>query len=155
MISLLGEYDCKLDPKGRLMLPNGLKKQLENLIHEGFVINRDTHEKCLVLYPQSEWDKISKQLSKLNRFIKKNALFIRRFNNGATPVQLDGSGRLLVPKVLGVSAELDKDVKVLGNGERIEIWSKSNYEAMMANDELDFSALAEEVMGDINPTDNE
>lgn len=155
MINLLGEYDCKLDPKGRLMLPTGLKKQLENLQHEGFVINRDTHEKCLVLYPSSEWQKISKQLAKLNRFIRKNALFIRKFNNGATPVQLDGQGRLLIPKVLGQSAELEKEIKVLGNGERIEIWSKTNYESMLSNEDFDFSALAEEVMGDINPTEDE
>ncbi|UTW64344.1 division/cell wall cluster transcriptional repressor MraZ [bacterium SCSIO 12741] len=151
MINLLGEYDCRVDAKGRMMLPNGLKKQMESLVHEGFVINRDTHEKCLVLYPKQEWDKVSKQLNKLNRFIRKNALFIRKFNNGATPVQLDGTGRLLIPKVLSTTAEIGKEIKVLGNGERIEIWSKEHYEAMLNSDEFDFSELAEEVMGGVNP----
>ena len=151
MISLLGEYDCKMDAKGRIMLPNGLKKQLETLVHEGFVVNRDIHEPCLVLYPHAEWSKVAKQLSKLNRFIKKNALFIRKFNNGATPVALDGTGRLLIPKTLSKTASLEKEIKVIGNGERIEIWSTKNYEQMLESEEFDFSQLAEEVMGDISP----
>lgn len=155
MVSLLGEYDCKMDAKGRVMLPNGLKKQLETLVHEGFVINRDIHEPCLVLYPKTEWQKVSKQLSKLNRFIKKNALFIRKFNNGATPVTLDGNNRFLIPKALAKSATLEKDIKVIGNGERIEIWSAGNYESMLNSDEFDFSELAEEVMGDISPEADE
>lgn len=155
MISLLGEYDCKMDAKGRIMLPNGLKKQLESMIHEGFVVNRDIHEPCLVLYPQAEWNKVSSQLAKLNRFIKKNALFIRKFNNGATPLTLDGTGRMLIPKALSKTAGLDKEIKVIGNGERIEIWSAANYESMLNSEEFDFSALAEEVMGDISPNSDE
>ncbi len=155
MISLLGEYDCKMDAKGRIMLPNGLKKQLESMIHEGFVVNRDIHEPCLVLYPQAEWNKVSSQLAKLNRFIKKNALFIRKFNNGATPLTLDGTGRMLIPKALSKTAGLEKEIKVIGNGERIEIWSAANYESMLNSEEFDFSALAEEVMGDISPDSDE
>lgn len=155
MINLLGEYDCKMDAKGRLMLPNGLRKQLESLTHEGFIINRDIHEKCLVLYPKQEWDKVSKQLAKLNRFIRKNALFIRKFNNGATPIMVDASGRILLPKSLTAHADLEKDIKVIGNGERVELWSKKHYDNMLSSDEIDFSTLAEEVMGDISPEDNE
>jgi len=155
MINLLGEYDCKMDAKGRLMLPTGLRKQLESMIHEGFVINRDIHEKCLVLYPTQEWDKVSRQLSKLNRFIRKNALFIRKFNNGATPLQIDGTGRVLLPKSLTDHAELQKEVKVIGNGERVEIWSKDQYSSMLDSDEIDFSELAEEVMGNISTSEDE
>jgi MraZ protein len=155
MINLLGEYDCKMDAKGRLSLPTGLKKQLESLIHEGFVINRDIHEKCLVLYPKKEWEKVSGQLAKLNRFIRKNALFIRKFNNGATPLQVDGSGRILIPKPLASHASLAKEVVVTGNGERVEIWAKEEYNKMLSSEEINFSELAEEVMGDISPTDDE
>jgi MraZ protein len=154
VINLLGEYDCKLDAKGRLMLPSGLKKQLSELAHEGFVVNRDIFEKCLVVYPMQEWNKVSGQVNKLNRFIKKNALFIRRFNNGATPVELDSSGRMLVPKALMDALELAKDVKVIGNGERVEIWSKSAYDEML-NEDVDFATLSEDVMGDFNMGDNE
>jgi len=147
MLNLLGEYDCKMDAKGRLMFPAPLKRQLENVLHEGFVVNRNLFEKCLVLYPAQQWAEVSGQLGKLNRFIEKNERFIRRFNNGATPVSLDGTGRLLVPGALAGYADLKKEVKLMGNGDRIEIWSKARYEEML-NEDIDMGALSEEVMGD-------
>ncbi len=146
MLNLLGEYDCKVDVKGRLLLPSGLKKQLSDFSHEGFVVNRNIFYPCLDVYPMSEWNKVSEKLSKLNRFVKKEALFIRKFLNGATPVFPDTNGRLNLPVVLAKYAELSKDVKVLGNNDRIEIWDKALYEKML-NEEIDFAALAEEVMG--------
>jgi len=146
MLNLLGEYDCKLDAKGRLMFPAPLKRQLEDVLHEGFVINRDLFANCLVLYPAQQWAEVSGQLGKLNRFIEKNVRFIRRFNNGATPVTLDGTGRLLVPGALAKYADLTKEVKLMGNGDRIEIWSKSRYDEML-NEDIDMGALSEEVMG--------
>lgn len=150
MFNLLGEYDCKLDPKGRLMLPVDLRKQLgEQVVKEGFVLNRDIFEKCLVLYPMSEWKKVSGQIAGLNRFVRDNAVFIRKFNNGATQVEIDAAGRLLLPKPLVEYAGLEKDVKVAGNGERIELWSRAAYEAMLAED-VDFGTLSEKVMGGIS-----
>ena len=146
MLNLLGEYDCKVDAKGRLLLPAGLKKQLQDIAHEGFVVNRNIFDPCLDVYPMSEWNKVSEKLSKLNRFVKKEALFIRRFLNGATPVHPDGSGRLNLPLPLTSYANLKKEVKVLGNNDRIEIWDKVLYEKML-NEDIDFASLAEEVMG--------
>jgi len=146
LLSLLGEYECKVDAKGRLILPAGLKKQLGSVADESFVLNRDIFEPCLVLYPNQEWQKVSKQVGSLNRFVKKNALFIRRFNNGATPVELDAASRVLLPKHLLDYAGIEKEVIVSGSGERVEIWSKSKYKAMLDED-LDFASLSEEVMG--------
>ncbi len=153
MLNLLGEYDCKLDTKGRMMLPAGLKKQLQEVVHEGFVINRDMFDRCLVLYPMQEWRAVSSEIGKLNRFVAKNVRFIRKFNNGATSVELDAAGRMLIPSALSEFADLKKEVKVAGNGDRIEIWSKANYEAML-NEDVDMARLSEEVMGDIK-NDNE
>jgi MraZ protein len=136
-----------MDAKGRLMFPAPLKRQLENVLHEGFVVNRNLFEKCLVLYPAQQWAEVSGQLGQLNRFIEKNERFIRRFNNGATPVSLDGTGRLLVPSALAEYADLKKEVKLMGNGDRVEIWSKARYEEML-NEDIDMGALSEEVMGD-------
>lgn len=152
MANLLGEYDCKLDAKGRLMLPSGLKKQLQDVVRDGFVINRDLFEKCLVLYPMGEWKRVSAQVGSLNRFVKKNVLFIRRFNNGATMIDLDSNGRILLPAALSNYAEMDKDLKVVGTGDRIEIWSKSNYQAMLDQD-VDMSSLSEDVMGGYTAND--
>lgn len=145
-MNLLGEYDCKVDAKGRLMLPAGLKRQLADILGEGFVVNRNIFEPCLDLYPMSEWKKVSEKLSKLNRFIRKDALFIRRFLNGATPLTPDGSSRVNLPGNLMEYAGIGREVKVLGNNDRIEIWDKEKYDQMLKED-IDFASLAEEVMG--------
>ncbi len=148
MLNLLGEYDCKLDDKSRMMFPAGLKKQLQEVLHEGFVINRDMFESCLVLYPAQQWVGVQAEISKLNRFVAKNVRFIRRFHNGATPVELDAVGRLLIPSALAGFAGLTKELKVAGSGDRIEIWDKAKYEAMLNSDE-DMASLAEDVMGGV------
>ena len=113
MTSLIGEYDCKVDAKGRFMFPIDLRKQLEVLFEKGFVINRNLHQKCLVLYPINEWEKLNKKLSKLNRLIKANDVFVRKFTGGATNVEADNSGRLLLPKSLTDYADIKSDLKVL------------------------------------------
>ncbi len=150
MLNLLGEYNCKLDNKGRLMLPAGLKKELAEVLSRGFVINRNIHQQCLVLYPYQEWEKMSKKLNGLNRLIKKNDLFVRKVMGGATKLEVDGSGRLLVPKSLAEYAALEADVKVIGGGATIEIWAKGRYEEIMNAEDLDIESLAEDVMGDIS-----
>lgn len=155
MINLLGEYDCKMDAKGRLMLPSGLKKQLSEVLEQGFVINRNLHQPCLVLYPQAEWQRLSVKLKKLNRLVKKQDVIVRKVMGGATPVELDGTGRLLVPKSLADHANLATEVKVIGSNNTIEIWSKSAYESFMNDEEIDFEALAEDVFGSLNDHDDE
>jgi MraZ protein len=149
MINLLGEYDCKIDSKGRFMFPAGLKKQLGAEAEKGFVVNRNLHADCLVVYPIDEWEKVNRGLRKLNRLIKKNDDFVRRVMGGATPVSLDGVGRFLVPRPLASSAEIAKEVAVVGSGGIIEIWNKSKRTNAMSED-LDIEALAEEVMGDVS-----
>lgn len=145
-MNLLGEYDCKVDAKGRLMVPSGLRKQLSEIAHEGFVVNRNIFEPCLDVFPMKEWDKVSERLSSLNRFVRKEALFIRRFLNGATPLSLDGNFRFNLPSGLMNYAGITRTVKVLGNNDRIEIWDKEQYEKMLSED-IDFASLAEDVMG--------
>jgi MraZ protein len=152
MTGLIGEYDCKVDAKGRFMFPVDLRKQLETLFEKGFVINRNLHQKCLVLYPMNEWDKLNKKLSKLNRLIKANDIFVRKFTGGATNVEADGSGRLLLPKSLTDYAEIKSDLKVLGSNNVIELWDKALYENFL-NQDVDIEKLAQDVLGGINFND--
>ena len=121
MLNLLGEFDCRLDAKGRLVLPALLRKQLGKEADAGFVMNRDVHAPCLVLYPNSVWEKTSQQLRRLNRFVKANAEFIRRFTAGATPVALDPTGRMLLPYALMKEARMGNDIKLIGADDRIEV----------------------------------
>lgn len=153
MASFIGEYVCKLDAKGRFLLPSGLKRQLDPAAQEKFVLNRG-FEGCLVLYPANEWEKITGQLEKLNLFVAKNRKFYRQFHNGATPIALDGNGRILLPKPLSGFAGIDKEAVLFAYSNRIEVWSKDRYDQVMNEDLDDFASLAEEVMGN-NDSDSE
>lgn len=152
MASLIGEFDCKVDAKGRFMFPVNLKKQLEATFEKGFVINRNLHQKCLVLYPIFEWEKLNKKLSKLNRLIKANDVFIRKFTGGATGCDPDNTGRILLPKALNDYADIKADIKVLGSNNVIEIWDKKLYEDFL-NQDVDIEKLAEDVLGGLDFND--
>ena len=146
MTNFIGEFDCKLDAKGRLMLPSSLRKQLDPAAQEQFVMNRG-FEKCLVLYPKNEWAHISAEVNKLNQYVKKNREFIRYFYRGATELGLDGTGRMLFPKRMLEYAGAKKEVVLFAYGNRIEVWDKEVYDGLLTDEPDEFAALAEEVMG--------
>ena len=146
MKGFLGEYEATLDAKGRFLLPAGLKKQLpENAMP--FVINRG-FEKCLTLYPQASWEPIYAQISKLNDFDPKVREFRRFFMNGATEVEPDTAGRLLLPPNLKEYAGLSKDIVLVSAVDKIEIWDSATYKKCFESFSADsFSSLAQQVMG--------
>ena len=148
MSTIIGAYECKVDAKGRLMLPAPLKKQLGSL-EDGFVLKRSVFQPCLELYPMDEWDKMMQKINKLNRFVKKNNDFIRRFTAGVKIIEIDGTGRLLIPKDLTVFAKIDKDIVLSSAVNIVEIWDKDLYESTIENAADDFADLAEEVMGNL------
>jgi MraZ protein len=147
--TLIGTYECKVDAKGRLMLPTALKKQLGSL-EGGFVLKRSVFQPCLELFPMAEWDKMMLKINKLNRFVKKNNDFIRRFTAGVKMVEIDATGRLLIPKDLVVFAQIEKDIVLNSAINIVEIWDKGCYENAIENATDDFAELAEEVMGNLN-----
>ncbi|MBD0825298.1 MULTISPECIES: division/cell wall cluster transcriptional repressor MraZ [Aestuariibaculum] len=144
---LTGTYDCKVDAKGRLMMPAPLKKQLSSILEDGFVLRRSVFQKCLELYPMAEWQRLMQKMNKLNRFKKKNNDFIRRFTAGVKIVEVDANGRLLIPKDLTVFANISKEIVVASAINIVEIWDKDLYEQAIDDAADDFADLAEEVMG--------
>lgn len=148
MNSLIGTYECKVDAKGRLMLPAALKKQMSPVLQNGFVLKRAVFQQCLELYPIREWEVLMNKVNKLNRFKKKNNDFIRRFTAGVKMIEVDTTGRLLIPKDLVAFANISKDIVVSSAINIIEIWDKSKYEQAIDDAALDFADLAEEVMGE-------
>lgn len=130
------------------MVPAGLKKQLSPSLAEGFVIKRAVFQPCLELYPMSEWNNLMDKMSGLNRFNRKNNDFIRRFTAGVRTVELDSTGRLLIPKDLMQFAGLSKEIVIASAITIVEIWDKAKYETAIADAANDFADLAEEVMGD-------
>lgn len=132
------------------MMPAPLKKQLTASLQDGFVLKRSVFQPCLELYPMIEWDAMMKKINKLNRFVKKNNDFIRRFTAGVKVVEVDALGRLLVPKDLVTFASISKDVVFSSAVNIVEIWDKDLYEKSISGEDMDFADLAEEVMGNIN-----
>ncbi len=130
-----------------MMIPAGMKKQLMPILDDGFVLRRSVFQKCLELYPMAEWQLLMQKMNKLNRFKKKNNDFIRRFSAGARIIEVDGNGRLLIPKDLTVFASISKDIVISPSINIIEIWDKDLYEQSIDDAALDFADLAEEVMG--------
>jgi len=145
--SLIGTYECKVDAKGRLMLPAALKKQLSPVLQNGFVLKRAVFQPCLELYPMEEWEALMQRINKLNRFKKKNNDFIRRFTAGVKVVEIDATGRLLIPKDLVVFADISKEIVLSAAVNIVEIWDKDKYEQAIDDATVDFADLAEEVMG--------
>lgn len=147
MVNLIGTYECKVDAKGRMMVPSALKKQLSPLLQDGFVLKRSVFQSCLELYPMEEWNKLMQKINGLNRFKKKNNDFIRRFTAGVKTVEVDANGRLLIPKDLVGFADIDKEIVLSSAINIIEIWDKNKYENTIDASADDFADLAEEVMG--------
>lgn len=149
MSTLIGTYECKVDAKGRLMIPAPLKKQFASL-EDGFVLKRSVFQPCLELFPMSEWNAMMSKINKLNRFVKKNNDFIRRFTAGVKVVEIDATGRLLIPKDLIAFGKIEKDLVLSSAINILEIWDKTLYENAIENATDDFADLAEEVMGGQN-----
>ena len=132
------------------MMPSPVKKQLSAVLQDGFVLKRAVFQPCLELYPISEWNILMQKVNKLNRFVKKNNDFIRRFTAGVKVVELDASGRLLIPKDLHSFAGISKEVVLSSAVNIIEVWDKKRYEKAIDEAAVDFAELAEDVMGNDN-----
>lgn len=154
MNTIIGTYECKVDAKGRVLLPAPLKKQLTDSLNDGFVLKRSVFQPCLELYPMAEWNLMMQKINKLNRFVKKNNDFIRRFTAGVKGVEIDNLGRLLIPKDLVAFGNISKDLVLSSAVNIVEIWDKDLYEKSISGDDVDFADLAEDVMGNINDDDN-
>lgn len=150
MTSFYETYECRIDDKGRLKLPSSLIKLLQSSDNKDFVIKRSVFQNCLEVYPIKPWEKLMKKINGLNRFVKKNADFIRMFTAGVKNVELDASERILIPKDLKQFANLKKEIVISGAGELFEIWDKEAYEKVISTNEADFGKLTEDVMGDVD-----
>ena len=137
-----------MDAKGRIMLPTALKKLLAEEIAEGFVLKRSVYYPCLELYPMPAWNKLMEKLGKLNRFVKKNSDFIRKFTAGVKQIEVDGTGRLLIPKNLVATAGLQKEIVLASSQDILEVWDKEQYEEAIDTSDEDFGATTEEMLGD-------
>jgi len=148
--NLTGEYECKIDEKGRIIFPSALKKKLAPEFQDRFVINRG-FEGCLVIHPMDVWNEITRDINSLNKYVEDTRRFIRVFYDGATEVVLDSQNRFLLPKILLPHASIDKEVILSALADRIEVWDKQTYQKVRAISAAEYSQLAAKVMGNHEP----
>jgi len=148
MTTFIGDYSCKVDAKGRIILPMVFKKQMPSAAEDRFVVRKGIFDKCLVLYSMEEWNKeLEKIRGRLNPYNKEHNDFMRIFFKGTAELELDSSNRLLIPKRMLELAGIEKDVVLLGKDRCIEIWAEEVYAQIdMPSDQ--FSNLAEKLLGD-------
>jgi MraZ protein len=152
MTGFHGEYQSTIDAKGRFHLPGSLKKQLVEGDNR-FIVSRG-FEKCLTLYPLKSWQSILDRISQLNDFDPKVRQFRRQFLGGATEVELDAAGRILLPPTLREFALPGKEIVLAAALDRFEIWDASKYKQLFEDFSADaFSNLAQEVMAGIKNQD--
>ncbi len=155
MTNFIGDYPCKLDTKGRVLLPSAMKKQMSPGAQDRFVIKKDIFEKCLVLYPIDEWERQNKIIrAKTNPYNREHNQFLRTFFKGTAELLLDGNNRLLIPRRLLDEINADKEIVLAGQFNKIEIWPKDIYEKAVSSDN-EFAAIAEKILGGLNLENND
>jgi MraZ protein len=150
MATFIGDYTCKVDVKGRIILPMAFKKQMPADAQDHFVVRKDIFENCLVLYAIEDWNRqLEKIRKKLNPYNREQNMFLRNFFKGTAELSLDNNNRILVPKRLMDLIGADRDVVLAGQDGRIEIWAADRYDKIdMPAD--DFANLAEKFLGGSN-----
>ena len=154
MVTFIGEYTCKLDVKGRVILPAAFKKQMTGINQEKFVIKKDIFENCLVLFPMEAWERQTRIIrKKINPYKKEHNVFLRRFFKGLAELILDSNNRLLIPKRLLNEVGIESEVLMAGQYGKIELWNKDRYDKISLEDQ-EFADMVEGIMdGSVDETD--
>lgn len=149
MSSFIGDYNCKVDTKGRLILPSAFKKQVAPEANEQFVVKKDIYEDCLVLYPMDEWKRMVEILrSKINPYNKAHKQFLRGFYMDTAEISLDSNNRLTIPKKILSKIKTNKELKLVAQDDKIEIWNPETYDKNF--DENQFQDLADSIFGQLD-----
>jgi MraZ protein len=150
MATFIGDYKCKVDAKGRIVLPSAFKRQMSPAVMDRFVVKKDIFEPCLVLFPMDEWDRQNEIIrSRINPYNKEHSRFLREFYKGTAEVIPDSNNRILVPRRLLDIAGIDGEAVMAGQDGKIEIWSSKLYDEQ-SGEAGNFAMLAEKIMGNTN-----
>lgn len=144
----LGNIEAKADAKGRAFLPATFRKVLQTGGEERLVLRKDVFQTCLVLYPESVWnEQMDSMRQRLNRWNKTQQQVFRQFVSDVELVSLDGNGRFLIPKRFQRMANIEQEIRFIGMGDTIEIWSNNEAEQQKMSAE-DFGNALEELITD-------
>ncbi len=148
MSTFIGDFQSKIDAKCRIVLPSAFKRLLDSAQESTLVVRKDIFEKCLTIFPLSEWERQMDELrSKINPYNREQARFLREFQKNTAELTVDNFGRILIPKRLLAMIDAEKEITLLGVDKHIELWDSATYEGeTIAGDEL--GELAEKLLGE-------
>ncbi len=123
----LGSHAITMDAKGRLAIPAKIRDALASLCGGRLVITAHTEERCLLVYPETQWDELLPQIEALPNINRRARMAQRLLLGYATPLEMDGNGRVLLPPPLRDYAGLEKKLLLVGQGKKLELWSESSW----------------------------
>ena len=137
MIDFIGEYDCKVDAKGRILLPTRFREEMGEVDSFCFVVKKHVYEHCLELYTKAAWEEQMALINDIiNPFLEEDLQAKRDFKRGSTIVECDPNGRVLIPARLLKQVEIESDSLLSGDGGRIEIWHPELYDKSGGDDKV-------------------
>ncbi len=146
MLQFLGNIEAKTVAKGRIFVPAVFRKRLQGAEEEFLVLRKDIFQDCLVLYPGTVWEnEIETLRSRLNKWNKEQQQVFRQFVLDAERIEMDASGRILIPKRYMVLVGIESEVRFLGVDNTIEIWAKEKLEKPLVDPD-EFSERLQELM---------
>lgn len=155
MFTFIGDYECKVDEKGRVLFPSSLRKQVRSASPDRFIVKKDIYEDCLVLYPLEEWERQNEIIRRnTNPYNREHNLFLREFFRGTAEINLDSNGRLLLPKRLLEMVGINREIVMAGMNGKIELWARDKYNGNRI-DAAQFAELAEKILGSTSITEDE
>ena len=148
MLQFLGNMDAKADAKGRVFVPAVFRKSLQTEGEEYLVLRKDIFQECLVLYPGTVWEKEIETLrANLSKWNREQQQIFRQFVLDAERLEMDASGRILIPKRYLKMVSIDNEIRFLGVDNTIEVWSKEKLQNPLV-EPGEFSSKLEELMVD-------
>ena len=135
-----GEYLHSFDNKGRVIIPAKFREELGETFYIGKCM-----DKCLFVYPEKTWNEFSQKLKQLSVLSSEHRYFSRMFLSGFTECSIDKQGRILLAGILREHSGLTNEAVIIGVLERIEIWSKNNWDSYIKNEGMNFEGIAEKM----------
>lgn len=136
-----GRYEHAIDSKGRISIPSKFREILNKKYDDRLVITNFDH--CLVAFPFEEWFTLEQKVNSLSLVKKEAKAFLRFFYSSAIDCTVDKQGRLLIPQTLRDYANLQKDVVLVGEGKKIEIWAKERWQEVVQKAQEDFEQISD------------
>jgi len=140
-----GEYEHTIDKKGRIIVPSKFRDFMKEYDIKKLFVTRGL-DKCLFLFTEDEWKAQESKFKSIPFTKSESRKFNRLYFSGATLVECDGQGRILLPKYLKDFAEIKRDIMIIGVSNRIEVWSKESWQEYYKSSKGSYEEIAERLM---------